>query len=373
MDSYRPELPSGERVICAMSGGVDSSVAAALLKRQGYEVIGLFMRSGVSGAATTGEKQGCCSVEDSMDARRVADALDIPFYALNMSEQFDAVIGDFVASYERGETPNPCVQCNRLLKFGYLLEFAEKVGAKAVATGHYARVVRHAGGRLGLARPDDAAKDQTYVLFVLSQYQLAHTLLPLGHYEKPEVRRMAREFGFERVAGKRDSVEICFVAKDYRDFLEPRIATPRAGRFVDTSGRALGRHEGIHRFTVGQRRKLGLSVGRPLYVVGIDPSSADVIVGDEADLLSSRLEARRAQWSGMAPPSAGEERRVRAQVRYNHTPQAATLRGLGGDGFELDFDEPERAVTPGQAVVLYDEEDRYVLGGGWITRPTLEV
>lgn len=368
-----PSLPrAGERVLCAMSGGVDSSVSAALLKKRGCEVIGLFMRSGASGAASTGEKQGCCSIEDAMDARRVADALDVPFYALNMEDQFSAVIDDFVASYQRGETPNPCVQCNRLLKFGYLLDFARKVGASTVCSGHYARVVNR-GPRLTLARPVDRNKDQTYVLFVLSQEQLAHTHFPLGELTKPEVRELAREFGFDRVAGKRDSVEICFVpGKDYRPFLEERLR-PQPGDFVDSSGRVLGQHGGVHRFTIGQRKRLGIALGRPVYVVAIDPERRQVVLGDDAELLEDRLTASRAQWLAIEPLAAGERLRVKAQVRYNHEAQAATLIGVDGERFELVFDAPERAITPGQAAVVYDEDDAQVLAGGWIERRVLPV
>lgn len=371
MELLSDRLSPGDRIVMAMSGGVDSSVSAALLADQGYELVGLFMRSGVSGAESTGEKQGCCSVEDSMDARRVADTLDMPFYALNMETEFQAVIDDFVASYERGETPNPCVQCNRLLKFGHLLEFAKKVGARGVATGHYARVGK-VGERLTLLRPLDDDKDQTYVLFVLSQEQLANTLLPLGELRKSEVRRLAGEKGFARVAGKRDSVEICFVPGDYRSFLKDRVE-PRPGEFVSPSGEVLGTHDGIHRFTIGQRRKLGITLGRPVYVVAIEPETARVVLGDDEDLFARRLVAGRANWLALAPPEPGLTRRVRAQIRYNGSAEPATLTALGDDRFQLDFDEPQRAVTPGQAAVCYDEDNRYVLCGGWIEAERVEV
>lgn len=372
LQPIRETLKPGDRLVCAMSGGVDSSVAAALLKKQGYEVVGLFMRSGVSGAETTGEKQGCCSIEDSMDARRVADALDIPFYALNMKDEFKAVIDYFIDAYAAGETPNPCVQCNRLLKFGHLLDFAKKVGAKGVATGHYARVL-DTGERLALERPLDADKDQTYVLFVLSQHQLAHTLFPLGGLKKPEVRQLAKEFGFDRVAGKRDSVEICFVSDNYRNFLEDKIAEPKPGQFVDRQGRVMGQHDGIHRFTIGQRRGLGQSFGKPVYVVAIEPQTGHVVLGDDHELFQTKLTAHSAQWLAIPPLKAGEELRGYAQIRYNHEAQPAVLIGISEQRLAVRFDEPERAVTPGQAVVFYDQDNQRVLAGAWIERASTEV
>ncbi|MBI3722513.1 tRNA 2-thiouridine(34) synthase MnmA, partial [bacterium] len=248
------------RIVCALSGGVDSSVSAALLLEQGWDVIGLFMRSGVAGG-TTGEKQGCCSVEDALDARRVADLLGIPFYALNMKDEFGTVIDQFVSAYASGLTPNPCVLCNRTLKFGHVLSFAEKVGAEKVATGHYAKVGRLPSGRLALARPRDRRKDQTYVLAVLSQEQLARSVFPLGDLEKPEVRARARAIGLERVAEKKDSVEVCFVpGGDYRSLVRERLESAhparRSGDYVDRDGNVLGRHDGILGFTIGQRKGL---------------------------------------------------------------------------------------------------------------------
>jgi tRNA-uridine 2-sulfurtransferase len=365
-------LQPGERVVCAMSGGVDSSVSAALLKQQGFEVIGLFMRSGVSGAQTTGEKQGCCSVEDAMDARRISDSLGMPFYALNMEEQFQEVMDYFVEAYEIGETPNPCVQCNKLLKFGHLLDFAQSVGARCVATGHYAQVHDHEG-RLTLFRPKDKDKDQSYVLFVLSQHQLAHTIFPLGSLTKPEVRQLADDFGFSRVAGKKDSVEICFVPDNYRNWLEGRLKNVIPGNFVNRHGEIMGQHEGIHRFTIGQRRRLGMSFGKPVYVVAIEPETGEVVLGDWDELLESDLVASKAQWLSLPKLEEGEEKRCFAQIRYNHDAKAATMIGISEDSFAVRFDEPERAVTPGQAVVCYDENDEYVYAGAWINRARLDV
>jgi tRNA-specific 2-thiouridylase len=338
-----------------------------LLKQQGFEVIGLFMRSGASGAQTTGEKQGCCSIEDAMDARRVADALGIPFYALNMEEQFQQVMDYFVDAYAAGQTPNPCVQCNKLLKFGHLLEFAKSVGARCVATGHYAQV-QERFGRLTLDRPKDLDKDQSYVLFVLSQYQLTNTIFPLGSLTKPEVRELAEGFGFRRVAGKKDSVEICFVPDNYRHWLEGRLAKVIPGQFVSSDGAVMGQHEGIHRFTIGQRRGLGMSFGKPVYVIAIEAETGQVVLGDADELLESSLVASKAQWLALSELAAGEEKPCRAQIRYNHKAQKATMIGISKDQFAVRFDEPERAITPGQAVVCYDETDRYVLAGAWINR-----
>ena len=362
-------LPPNKRVVCALSGGVDSSVAAALLLEQGWDVIGLFMRSGVSGHAT-GEKQGCCSVEDALDARRVADKLGIPFYALNMKDEFGRVIDAFVEGYARGRTPNPCVLCNRWLKFGHVLSFADKVGAAKVATGHYARLDEE-GGRLVLRRPADRKKDQTYVLALLTQAQLARSVFPLAALEKPEVRERARALGLERVAAKKDSVEICFVpGNDYRPVVRERLSAEhpagRAGDFVDTSGNVLGRHEGVLGFTIGQRKGLGQGFGKRAYVAALDPASGRVVLGDRADLEARALLAREVEWQ-IAPLAPGETLGVRAQIRYNHAAVPATVTGLE-DGVRVDFDEPEVAVAPGQLCALYDEADDRVLGAGWIER-----
>lgn len=359
-----------QRIVCALSGGVDSSVSAALLKEQGWDVIGLFMRSGVSGNST-GEKQGCCSVEDALDARRVADKLEIPFYALNMKDEFGEIIDDFVASYARGRTPNPCVLCNRKLKFGHVLAFADRIGADKVATGHYARVSER-DGRFELARPRDVKKDQTYVLAILTQSQLARSVFPLGDLEKPEVRDRARAIGLERVAAKKDSVEICFVpGGDYRPLVRERLpadhAAIRQGDFVDTAGRVIGRHEGAIGFTIGQRRGLGQGFGKRAYVTAVDPSSGRVVLGEKSDLEARGLFALGVTWQSIAPLAPGQRLRARAQIRYNHGAVPATLVG-GADGVTVEFDEPEVAVAPGQLCAFYDEADERVLGAAWIER-----
>jgi len=355
-----------ERVVACLSGGVDSSLAAALLVEAGHEVIGVFMRSGASGQAT-GERQGCCSVEDALDARRVADRLGIPFYALNMEREFGALIDRFVADYADGRTPNPCVLCNRWLKVGHVLAFARRLGARRVATGHYARVVG-AGERRTLARPRDRRKDQSYVLAVLEQEQLAALVLPLGDLTKAEVRAEAAARGLTRVAGKRDSQEICFVAGDYRDLLRERLPADAPalapGDVVDAGGRVLGRHAGAAGFTVGQRRGIGVAGPRPLYVVRTEPAARRVVVGERSALGARRLAAAEATWLGRELP-AGATCRGRVQLRAHGASHPGRAVGLGGDRFAFELDAPA-TVVPGQAAVVYDEADARVLLSGWI-------
>jgi tRNA-specific 2-thiouridylase len=350
------------RIVVAMSGGVDSSVAAALLSREGHEVIGLSMQlyDQTNGEISFGS---CCTLDDLYDARRVAAAIGIPHYIVNFERKFeDSVISDFVREYAAGRTPIPCVHCNGDLKFASLVERAEGFEAQAVATGHYARVdFDEAAGRYRLRRGVDAQKDQSYFLFTLSQAQLARAQFPVGHLDKAAVREEARRLGL-RVAAKKDSQEICFVpAGEHPDFVARRAALP-GGVIRDRGGRELGRHDGIHRFTIGQRKGLGLSAGIPLYVVGIDAESAAVTVGTREDLERTALTASRVTWiSGDVP--AGPIR-AHARIRYRHREAAATIAPLGDDRASVVFDEPQSAITPGQAVVFYDGE--YVIGGGWI-------
>ena len=359
-----------ERVVTCLSGGVDSSVAAALLVEQGHEVIGVFMRSGVSGQAT-GEKQGCCSVEDALDARRVADLLGIPFYALNMEAEFGRLIDRFAADYARGRTPNPCVLCNRWLKFGHVLAFARQVGAERVASGHYARRLELPGGRLTLGRARDRGKDQSYVLAVLEQEQLLRVSFPLGELTKPEVRELARARGLDRVAGKAESQEICFVPGDYRDLLRARLpaGTPalEAGDVVDGAGRPLGRHPGTAGFTIGQRGGLGIAAGRPIYVTRVEPARRLVVVGGRDELEEPWLEAEEATWLGAAPPP-GEVLRGRVQLRAHGESHPGRLVVTGPRELRFELDAPARAVVPGQAAVVYDPTDAHVLASGWISR-----
>jgi tRNA-specific 2-thiouridylase len=363
------------KVVVAMSGGVDSSVAAALLLRQGHEVMGVFMRlgspAGVESAETESwnpskDKQGCCSVLDAADARKVAGVLGIPFYVLNFQHEFGRVIDYFVAEYNRGRTPNPCVRCNDWLKFGKLAKYAEAVGADHIASGHYARTALDAvSGRRMLLRGKDPRKDQSYVLFGMQRSAVEHALFPVGEYEKQEVRAMAQDLKLP-VFDKRDSQEICFVPnQDYAGLVQRR--TPEAfrpGEFVNSKGEVLGEHPGHQHFTIGQRKGLRLAMGRPVYVVDIDAQANRVVIGEKQDLLKQSLTARQVNWISDAVEKAGGAFKCSAKIRYNHAPQPATVAITGPDEIQVRFDEPQSAITPGQAVVMYEGE--VVLGGGWI-------
>jgi tRNA-specific 2-thiouridylase len=354
------------RVVVAMSGGVDSSVAAYLLKREGYDVIGLFMRTGAHGAddSAPSRKRGCCSALDAGDARRVADQLDIPFYALDFESDFNRIIDYFADEYLVGRTPNPCVVCNNWLKFGKLWEYGEQLRADFVATGHYARLI-HSEGRTELHRALDPAKDQSYVLFGLQPHILPRILFPLGGLLKEQVRDTARAAGLA-VAEKPDSVEICFVPDgDHGSLIrERRPGRAAAGPIVDTSGRVLAEHHGIENFTVGQRKKLGFAAGQRRYVLRLVPSENTVVVGDREELLAQGLIASRVNWLLDDPPDGSLA--CAAKIRYRHQPAFGHAIPLPDDGVRMEFDEPQSAVTPGQAVVLY--AGSRVLGGGWIDR-----
>ncbi len=349
------------RVVLAMSGGVDSSVAALLLREQGYDVVGLFMRTGAHGAddGRRDHKKGCCSALDAGDARRVADRLDIPFYALDFERDFDRIIDYFADEYLAGRTPNPCVVCNSWLKFGQLWTYGRQMQADFIATGHYAQMVMR-DGTAELHRAADPDKDQSYVLYGLRREILPHLLFPIGGFPKDEVRALARKAGLA-VADKPDSVEICFVPDgDHAALIRqrrPEHAT--AGHIVDTSGNVLAEHEGIEQFTIGQRKGLGFAAGQRRYVLRIVPGENEVIVGDREDLLASALTASQVNWLCDDPPT-----RCQAKIRYRHTATAATVTPLADGRAQVDFDEPQSAVTPGQAVVFYDGPR--VLGGGWI-------
>jgi tRNA-specific 2-thiouridylase len=358
-------LVQGERVVVGMSGGVDSSVAAALLVGTGHEVIGVTMRVWPASAAPASRIGACCGSEAVDDARRVAAALGIPYYALNMAEEFDrAVIAPFAEDYRRGRTPVPCVACNTDLKFGSLLARARAWDAVAVATGHYARVERDRGdGSWRLKRARDARKDQSDFLWPLTQAQLASARFPVGELTKDQVREHARRLGLA-TADKPESQDICFVPDDdYRGFLRRRDpATFRPGPIVGRDGRVLGQHAGVAGFTIGQRRGLGLTSSRALYVVDLDPAAARVTVGEAADLERDRLVVSRANFIAGTPPAV--PLRVAAKIRHNQQPAPATVQALGDGRAQVVFDAPQRAITPGQSCVWYRDDE--VVGGGVI-------
>lgn len=360
-----------------MSGGVDSSVACHLLHQRGLEIVGVFMRHGAeaevvcesptgSGSAlpiiTRQHKQGCCSATDAEDARKIADGLGIPFYALNLKEDFDRIIDYFVKDYAVGRTPNPCVMCNNLLKFGKLFEYADSVGAQYVATGHYAQMITDSNGQLSIHRGVDQDKDQSYVLFGVKPAYLSRMLLPIGGYQKTEIRQMAEEFGL-RVADKPDSQEICFVnSGQHADFVAERSGVDNSGQMVTTDGTVVADHDGIERFTIGQRKGLGVAMGEPYFVVDINADTKQVVIGKRDDLARSGLIATGMNWHA---PIRTEPFPCLAQIRYNSAARPATARPLEGGMLRIDFEEPCHGVAPGQAVVCY--EGNRVLAGGWIS------
>ena len=361
-----------------MSGGVDSSVAAALLKRQGYDVVGCFMRLGSPNGVEAEEeckidltspqpakqKQGCCSVLDAGDARRVAQLLDIPFYVLNFQEDFGRVIDYFVSEYNRGRTPNPCVRCNDWLKFGRLAQYAEAVGARYVASGHYARTgIDPATGQKTLLRGLDHKKDQSYVLFGMPAGHVERLMLPIGEYDKADVRKIAEDLDLP-VFNKPDSQEICFVPdQDYAGLVQRRSPEAfRPGELVMAGGEKLGQHAGHQHFTIGQRKGLGVAKGVPLYVINIDSANDRVVLGSKDELLKRSVIATQINLLG---PRIGDTTvPCEAKIRYNATPQPAKVHCSGDDQLTVVFDEPQSAIAPGQAVVCYDGD--VVLGGGWI-------
>ena len=352
------------RIVVAMSGGVDSSVAAALLTDAGHEVVGLSMQlyDQREGDAQFGS---CCTIDDLIDARRAAAALGIPHYVVNYERAFNThVVRNFVDEYVAGRTPIPCVHCNADLKFSHLLDRAGALGTEALATGHYAQIDREpTTGRYRLRRAIDRNKDQSYFLFSLSQAQLARAAFPVGALGKTQVRSYARRRGLD-VADKPDSQELCFISSgNHATFVENNAATPpRAGNIQDSAGRILGQHEGVHRFTVGQRKGLGVASGRRIYVTAVDATTRTVTVGTRNDLERTELTASSVNWIAGEPPST--PRRITAQIRHRHPEAPATVSALANGRAIVHFDKAQLAVTPGQAVVFYDGD--VILGGGWI-------
>jgi tRNA-uridine 2-sulfurtransferase len=369
-------MPEINTIAVAMSGGVDSSTVAAMLRAEGHNVIGLTMQlwnhrrlAGREGMPESVQGR-CCSLDDVYDARRVAEHIGIPYYVVNHEDRFERdVVRPFVEEYLSGRTPIPCSLCNNHLKFDQLLLVARQIGAERVATGHYARVeYEDSRGRWLLKRPADHSKDQTYFLFGLTQEQLSRTLFPLGEMTKPKVRDLARKHGLA-LAEKPDSQEICFVpGGDYKRFLDAYLAEQggalpdTAGELVTTSGEVIGEHTGIHNFTVGQRKGLGVATGSPLYVIQISGSNKQVVVGGEENLYSRTLRARRINLISL--DQLREPMRASVKIRHRHEPAAALLEQVAPDEILVTFDQPQRAITPGQAAVFYNGD--VVLGGGWI-------
>jgi tRNA-specific 2-thiouridylase len=367
-------MPQDDLIAVAMSGGVDSSVVAAMLHREGHRVAGLTMQlwnqRRLPELSVEGATGRCCSLDDVYDARQVAQHIGIPYYVVNFEKQFeDQVVKPFVTDYLAGRTPIPCTLCNNFVKFDDFIELARGVGASRIATGHYARLsFDEAGGRYRMHRAADRTKDQTYFLFGLTQDQLSRTLFPLGGLTKPEVRELARTLGVP-VAEKSDSQEICFVPNgDYAAFIDAwfreqgRDREASRGEIVSLSGEVLGEHSGVHHYTVGQRKGLGIAGPEPLYVIATEPATQRVIVGRNDDLLRAEFEVAQVNWISIASPAMPLRALVR--IRNKHVPAMATVTPLANDRVHVRFDEPQRAVTPGQGAVFYDGD--LVLGGGWI-------
>ncbi len=352
-----------------MSGGVDSSVAAALLHEQGYDVIGITLQLWGKDVCTSSGTRLCCSVRDAMDAKGVAKRLGIRHEVLELAETFRThVIDYFVDEYRQGLTPNPCIACNDHIKFGSLMDHADRLEASAVATGHYARAgVDASTGRRTLSRASDVTKDQSYVLFNLTQAQLARVRFPLGGMDKPQVRELARSLGLA-TAEKPDSQDICFVRDRNKDgFLRRELRIEEEpGPITDVEGRVLGMHRGLLGYTIGQREGLGIATGSPMYVVAIDQPKNRLVVGSREALLSRAFRAERVNWVSIAPPSAPV--RVAVKIRSRHQPAAALVTDAGDGSVRVECEEPQQAITPGQAAVFYDGE--LLLGGGWIAAPS---
>ena len=349
------------KIVVGMSGGVDSAVTAFLLKAAGHDVVGATLKTWIPDGE--GESR-CCEITD---ASRTAAVLGIPFYVVRCTDEFDRCVAKpFVNEYLSGRTPSPCIECNRLIKWEQLLRFADTIGADLIATGHYASVVRLDNGRYTVETAKNAGKDQTYMLFRLTQEQLARTVMPLGKYSKDEVREIARAAGIP-VSEKKDSQEICFIPDgDYASYIEEHSdeQTPGEGNFTDENGNVLGRHKGIIHYTVGQRKGLGIALGKPAYVKRIDAEKNEVVLSDDAGLYGSTLTCGRLAFMGIPEPEDGESFRARVKIRYRHDGENAVITRIG-DTVRITFDKPVRAAAPGQSAVFYDSEGR-VTGGGVI-------
>ena len=355
-----------KRVVVGMSGGVDSSVAAYLLKEQGYEVIGITMQIWQDEEELQKEENGgCCGLSAVEDARRVAQYLQIPYYVMNFKKEFkERVMDYFVEEYLHGRTPNPCIACNRYVKWESLLQRSMAIGADYIATGHYARIRQLANNRYAVCKSATDQKDQTYALYNLTQYQLAHTLMPVGEYRKEEIRDLANRAGLP-VAKKPDSQEICFIPdNDYAGFIDREAGerVPGPGNFVTPSGEILGSHKGITHYTVGQRKGLQLAMGHPVFVTRICPDTNEVVIGESEDVFSAELFCDRVNYMGMEELKGS--RRIMAKIRYGHKGAYGVIEKVAEDRIKCSFEEPVRAVTPGQAVVFYEND--CVLGGGTI-------